>query len=122
MTDILSTADDYVTRKMHISLLERPDNLPTLDQLKDELKAHIRGGSDLTVDRLDKATGELTPALELPEQNVRLFLRETDAIVIHCWNCGTQNVTRKASTSLITESLGDMRALDAEQRAGQYQP
>lgn len=121
VTDILDTATDYAERKRRITLLERPDNLPTLKQLGDEIKAALRDPEQAHGTHLDKATGELVPALELPEQNAVLYLRATPERFGTCPNCGTEIRTARSSMALIVAALEDFREHAAEQRREQYE-
>jgi len=108
---ILDYAEDYVQRKQHINRLERPgDDLPNLDELTRAIKEHLAVGSDLTVERINPNTGEIVNALELPELNVRLFLRDSPATFVKCVNCGAQIQTRSKSEALARESIIDIAA------------
>lgn len=121
MTNILDDAEDFVQRKTRIAVLERPgENLPTLDDLKERIKAALADeGNEFVVNRLDKRTGELSPALELRDYNTRLFLRETAATYARCPNCGHERQTRAPSRSLVMEPIEDLREAA---RAAQWAP
>lgn len=116
---ILDDAEDFVQRKTRIALLERPgENLPTLDDLKERIKAALADeGNEFIVTRLDKRTGELSPALELRDYNTRLFLRSRAGAwkpyETTCDNCGhrvTGEVrTQSPSVALDSEPIADLR-------------
>lgn len=103
---ILDDAADYA----HLKGIES-DTRAALKPLTERIKDHLQtGGSDYTVDRLDRKTGELVAALELRESNVRLFLRDTAGAWHTCANCDEDIQCRKPSKSLIQEPIVDLAA------------
>lgn len=105
---IYDTADDYVHRKQAIARYEAGDSdreVPSLSELRDDLKAALDAGEVTNAERVDPKTGEIVPALDLRDSNTRLFLRDTAGASHACPACGETVGCRKPSRSLVMEPI-----------------
>lgn len=121
---ILDTAADYHQTKQ-IENRAKAEAKPLGEAIKSHLNA---GGSDYTVSRVDPNSGEISQALELPEFNVRYFMRSRagawKSVALTCENCGAtvhgEVRTQSPSVALDSEPIADLRAEDERQRREQY--
>lgn len=79
--------------------------------LGERIKKHLQdGGSDYTVPRVDRNSGEISQALELPDFNVRYFMRSRAGAwkqyEATCSNCGhlVRGEVRTQSSSVALDS------------------
>lgn len=123
---ILDDAADY-----HRTKQIENDAKNAAKPLGDEIKKHLAGGgSDYTVRRVDKNSGEVSQAIDLPDYNVRYFLRSragswkqfTRKYETKCPNCGAEVKgevageiqTQSPSVALDSEPIADMAAAARE--------
>ena len=79
--------------------------------LGERIKKHLQdGGSDYTVPRVDRNSGEISQAIELPDYNVRYFMRSRAGAwkqyEVTCSNCGhlVRGEVRTQSPSVALDS------------------
>lgn len=120
---ILDDAADYHKTKQ-IENAAKAEAKP----LGERIKKHLQeGGSDYTVRRVDRNSGEVSQALELPDYNVRYFMRSRAGAwkqyEATCENCGHlvrgEVRTQAPSVALDSEPIAD---LAAAAREAQWRP
>lgn len=115
---ILTDAEDYYRTK----LIEN-EAKAAAKPLGERIKKHLQdGGSDYTTRRVDRNSGEVSQALELPDYNVRYFLRSRAGawkqVELTCPNCEAKVYgevrTQSPSVALDSEPIADMAAAARE--------
>lgn len=115
---ILDDAIDYHKTKQIES-----DAAKEAKPLGEKIKKHLQdGGSDYTVRRVDHNSGEVSQALELPDYNVRYFVRSRAGawkqVELTCENCGAtvrgEVRTQSPSVALDSEPLANLAAAARE--------